>query len=149
MKDCVFCKIVKNELPSWKVYEDKKYLAILDLYPNTKGMTLVIPKKHIDSYAFDMKDKEYTELMLAAKKVGKKIDKALGTHRTALVLEGLEINHVHVKLYPLHGLTHKSQKLVHPNEIYFEKCEGYVTTQHGPQAKKEELDRLAKKIRES
>jgi histidine triad (HIT) family protein len=147
MKDCIFCKIIKGKTPRWVVYEDKKYLAILDLYPNTKGMTIVIPKKHISSYAFDMKNKEYIELLLVAKKVAKKLDKALGTHRTALVLEGLEIDHVHVKLYPVHGLKKKFEKLVPDKQVKFKKYAKYISTELGPRARKDELERLVKKIR--
>jgi histidine triad (HIT) family protein len=146
MKDCVFCKIAKGEIPSYKIYEDKNYLAILDRYPNTKGMTLVIPKKHIESYAFDMKKKDYVDLLLVAKKVGKKLDKAFGTYRTALVLEGTEIDHVHVKLYPLYGMDSKSQQIVMNNPTFFNKYVGYLTTQHGPQASDNELKRIAKII---
>ena len=61
MDNCIFCKIVKGEIPSVKIWEDKNYLAILDINPNVEGMTLVIPKKHFDSYVFEMKDKEYCE----------------------------------------------------------------------------------------
>ena len=69
MIDCVFCKIAKGEIPCAKIWEDENYLAFLDINPNTKGMSLVIPKKHFDSYAADMDDKDYCNLMIAAKKV--------------------------------------------------------------------------------
>ena len=63
MKDtnsgCVFCKVVSGEFPSYKIYEDDKHLAILDLYPNVKGMTLIITKEHYESYAADMGDETY------------------------------------------------------------------------------------------
>jgi diadenosine tetraphosphate (Ap4A) HIT family hydrolase len=93
--DCIFCKIVKGEIPSAKIWEDKKHIAILDVFPNTKGMTLVITKNHYDSYAFDMSDAAYKELMVAAKKVGKILDRKLKVNRTAMVLEGMGVNHVH------------------------------------------------------
>ena len=53
MENCIFCKIVKGEIPCVKIWEDKDFLAILDVFPNTKGMTLVLTKKHFDSYAFE------------------------------------------------------------------------------------------------
>lgn len=58
-QDCVFCKIVAGEIDSAKIWEDDEFLAILDIMPNTKGMTLVLTKKHYDSYAFDMPEDVY------------------------------------------------------------------------------------------
>ena len=103
--DCIFCKIVKGEIPSEKIWEDKKHIAILDIFPNTKGQTLVMPKDHHTSYAFDIPDAEYTDLMLAAKTVGKLLDKKLKVTRTAMVAEGMAATHAHIKLYPLHGIV--------------------------------------------
>ena len=74
MKNCVFCKIIKGELPSHKIWEDKKHLAFLSIFPNTEGYTVVVTKKHYSSYAFDQNDKVLTELMLASKKVAKLLD---------------------------------------------------------------------------
>ena len=69
MEECIFCKFVSGEKPCHKIWEDEKFIAILDMYPNTKGMTLVIPKNHFHSDAFLMPDNDYQELMLATKKV--------------------------------------------------------------------------------
>ena len=73
-EDCIFCKISRGDIPSYKIWEDDKFFAILDIFPNTKGMTLIIPKEHYDSYAFEMPDDVYSEFMLAAKKVGLILD---------------------------------------------------------------------------
>ena len=109
-------------------------------------MALLMPKKHFDSYAFDMKDKDYKELMIAAKRVGKLLDKKLGTQRTALVMEGLGINHVHIKLYPIYGLEEKFQEIWSKNKVYFNKYEGCISTQLGPKKSIEELKKVAEKI---
>ena len=77
IKNCVFCKIVKGELPSHKIWEDKKHLAFLSIFPNTEGFSVVIPKKHYSSYAFEQKDKVISDLILASKKVGKILDLTL------------------------------------------------------------------------
>ena len=69
--DCIFCKIVKGEIPCYQIYEDKDFLGFLDINPNTKGMALVLPKKHYDSYIFEMPEDEYQKLMQVAKKVAK------------------------------------------------------------------------------
>lgn len=147
MKDCIFCKIARGEIPAAKIWEDKDYFAALDINPNVKGMTLVIPKKHFDSYAFDMGDKDYANLMLAARKVAKLLDKKLNVKRTALVMEGLGINHVHIKLYPIYGLDEKFKEMWSKERVFFEKYEGYISTQLGPEADMNELNKLAEKIR--
>lgn len=101
MKDCIFCKIAKHEVPAHVIYEDKSYIAFLDIRPSMRGQSLVIPKKHAGDYAFDMKDKEYSSFMKAVKKVAKKVDKAIKPRRTCLVVEGFDVPHVHAKLYPV------------------------------------------------
>ena len=147
MSECIFCRIIKGEIPCVKVYEDEEFLAILDINPNTEGMTLVLTKKHYPSYAFDMPDDVYKKFMLISKKIAKTIDKALNVKRTAMVMEGMGINHAHIKLYPLHGLKETFTEMWHPEKIFFKKYEGYITTQLGPEAKKEELEKTAEKIK--
>ena len=145
--DCIFCKKVKGGIPSYKIYEDKKHIAILDIFPNTKGMALVMPKKHYGSYAFDMPEKEYSELMLSARKVAKLLDKRLKVGRTALVMEGMGVDHMHVKLYPLHGVGKKFKEPWSTEKRYFKKYPGYISTVLGPEADKKELGKLAKRLR--
>jgi len=147
--DCIFCKIVKGEMLCHKIYEDNDFIAILDINPNTKGVTLVLTKKHYHSYAFDMPDDVYKKLLLVTKKVAKTLDKALNVKRTAMVMEGLGIDHSHIKLYPIHGLKESFEEIWAPKKVFFEKYEGYITTQLGSRADDKELEKLAKKIRES
>lgn len=147
--DCVFCKIVKGEIPCYKVYEDEEFLAFLDIFPNVRGMTLVMTKKHYPSYAFELPEEVYVKLMKVSKKIAKTIDKALNVKRTAMVMEGMGINHVHIKLYPLHGLEKEFEEMWAPEKVFFEKYRGYITTQLGPKANDKELEEIARKIRES
>ena len=147
MSECIFCRIIKGEIPCTKIYEDEEFLAILDINPNSEGMTLVLTKKHYPSYVFDMPDEVYKKFMLVSKKIAKTIDKALNVKRTAMVMEGMGINHAHIKLYPLHGLKETFTEMWHPEKVFFKKYEGYITTQLGPEAKKEELEKTAKKIK--
>lgn len=144
--DCIFCKIANGEIDSAKVWEDDNFLAILDVNPNTKGMTLVLPKNHFDSDAFLMPDKDYQELMLASKKVVEVLKNGLRVNRVAMVTEGMGVNHVHVKLYPLHGVEKDFKEIWAKEKLFFEKYQGYISTQLGPQANVEELKRLAKEI---
>ena len=101
MKDCIFCKIVNGEVPCYKIWEDERFLVFLDVFPALKGQTLVVPKKHSEGYLFDLEDQNYNELLLVAKKIAKAIDKSLKPVKTGLLVEGLEVNHAHVKLFPL------------------------------------------------
>jgi histidine triad (HIT) family protein len=143
MNNCIFCKIIKGEIPAAKVWEDEEFLAFLDINPNTKGMTLVVPKKHFDSYAFDMSDQNICSLTLASKKVAKILEKGLNVKRVASVMEGMGVNHVHVKLYPLYGLDNKFNEMWAKEQVFFEKYEGYLSTQLGPQADFKLLNSLA------
>jgi histidine triad (HIT) family protein len=145
-KDCIFCKIVKGEIPSLKIWEDKKHIAILDIFPNTPGMTLIIVKEHHDSYVFDMPEKNYLELVSAARKVAKVLDAKLKCPRTAMVIEGMGVNHAHIKLYPMHGVDVK-KFVLHPEKAFFDKYPGYITTLVGPMADKTELEKIARQIR--
>ena len=110
-------------------------------------MTLVITKEHYDSDATDMPDKEYSRLMIASKKVAKLLEKKLKVKRVAIVMEGLGVNHVHIKLYPIHGLEEKFREMWAKDRIYFDKYEGYISTQIGPQKSIEELNNIAEKIK--
>ena len=100
MSGCVFCKIVRKEISCYEIYEDKDVFVFLDSFPCTKGQTLVIPKKHV-GYFTDLENKEYTKLMLTAKKIARAIHQATSPVKVGVIIEGLEVNHVHVKLYPL------------------------------------------------
>lgn len=144
---CIFCDIAKGKMKSFKVYEDKKHLALLDINPNTEGMTLVITKKHYPSYIFSMPPYEYKEFFNAAKNVSKKLEKGLKVKRVALVVEGLAVNHAHIKLYPLHGLEKKFVPTLAKKRIFFKKYEGYISTQLGSKASEKQLEKLAEKIR--
>jgi diadenosine tetraphosphate (Ap4A) HIT family hydrolase len=145
--NCIFCKIAKGEIPSYKIYEDEEFFAILDIFPNTKGMTLVIPKEHYDSYAFEMPDDVYSRFLLTAKKIGNILDKKLSVMRTALVAEGMGVNHAHLKLYPLHGLGPDFVSMIPEGEHYYENYQGYLTTLLGPKADDKELKELQQILR--
>ncbi len=147
MKDCIFCKIIKNEIESAKIWEDEKFLAILDGNPNVKGMTLVISKDHYDSYAFDMPDDIYSDFLLATKKVTKILEKGLGVQRVAMVMEGMGVNHAHIKLYPLHGVKEKFKEMWAKDKVFFDNYEGYISTQLGPKADRNKLRKLAEEIK--
>jgi len=148
MPDCIFCAIAQDQIPAAKIWEDKEFLAFLDNRPNTRGMTLIIPKDHYPSYIFDLEDQFYQRYFIAAKKVVRLLEKALNVPRVIMVMEGLGVDHAHLKLYPVYGLDKKFEVNESEKEVFFEKFPGYTTTQPGPPADPEELQNLAKKIRQ-
>lgn len=151
MEDCIFCKVVKKELPSHKIWEDENFLAFLSIFPNTKGFSVVIPKKHYPSYVFDLPKEVLADLMVAAQKVAKLLDKKLeDVGRTGMIFEGFGVDHVHAKLFPMHGTKNMKewQQLKSNMDKYFEKYEGYISSHDYKRADDTELAELAKKIRE-
>ena len=99
----IFSKIVRNEIPSYKVCENENFLAFLDINPLKKGHTLVIPKIEVD-YIFDLKSKEYQELWNFAKLVAKGMKRVIKCERISIVVMGLEVPHAHIHLIPLDSM---------------------------------------------
>jgi len=100
----IFTRIVNGEIPCYKVAENDKYLAFLDINPLAKGHTLVIPKKEVD-YIFDLDDELLQGLTLFAKTVAKAIDKTIPCKRTAVVVLGLDVPHAHIHLIPMNSAS--------------------------------------------
>ncbi len=148
--DCIFCKIVKGEIPCHKIWEDEKYLAFLSIFPNTEGFSIVIPKKHFSSYAFDLPDEVLAELVIASKKVAKLIDSKLeDVGKTGMIFEGFGVDHVHAKLFPMHGTADmgKWKEIKSKVNKFFEKYEGYISSHDYKKEEDEKLKKLAEKIR--
>tara|TARA_R110002049_G_scaffold19876_9_gene73983 strand:- start:1728 stop:2165 length:438 start_codon:yes stop_codon:yes gene_type:complete len=100
----VFTKIITGEIPSYKVAENKDFIAFLDINPNAKGHTLVVPKKE-ENKLFDLSKDEYRSLMDFSYDVAKAIEKAIPCKRVGLSVIGLEVPHVHVHLVPLNEMA--------------------------------------------
>ena len=98
----IFSKIVAGEIPSYKVAEDEKYYAFLDINPLAKGHTLVIPKVEVD-YIFDLDDETLAGLTKFAKKIAHKIKEQTGCKKVAMVVLGLEVPHAHIHLIPMNS----------------------------------------------
>ena len=99
----IFSKIVAGEIPCYKVAEDDRYLAFLDINPLAKGHTLVIPKKETDNI-FDIEDEEYQGLFLFAKKVARSLKKCIQCEKIGVAVIGLEVAHAHIHLVPINGI---------------------------------------------
>ena len=96
----IFSKIIKGEIPSYKVAESQDFYAFLDINPIVKGHVLVIPKKEED-YIFDLDDKTLGEMMIFSKRVAKALKKAIPCKRIGVTVIGLEVPHAHIHLIPL------------------------------------------------
>ncbi len=121
MNDCVFCKIVKGEIPHFKIWEDESYVAFLDIGQINPGHTLLIPKKHSE-YLFDMEDAEYSEFLLKAKEIAKLLKLKMDPKRVGLVVEGFGVSHVHIHLVPINKAGELNmEKATHPSKEELEK----------------------------
>lgn len=103
----IFTRIIKGEIPSYKVAEDDRFYAFLDIHPLVKGHTLVIPKlpEPEADYIFDLDDTLLGDMMVFAKQVAKGIRQATGCKRVGVAVLGMEVNHVHIHLIPLNKET--------------------------------------------
>ncbi len=145
----LFDGIVDGSIPSWKVWEDEKYLAFLTPFPNTPGVTVVIPKANPGDYLFDMPDDQVAGLMVAVKTVAKLLETAFEVNRVGLVFEGTGIAHVHAKLYPLHGDLGGQTGVWSKHQEFYPEYAGYMTTVEGPQADDQTMNDMQQKIRKA
>ncbi len=121
MEECIFCKIINNQIPSYKVYEDKDYLAFLTIMPINPGHTLLIPKKHVP-YIFDLDEKTLSEILIKAQKIAHILKQAFHpkTNRIGIMVAGGEVHHTHLHLIPMDydsDLTFTRQKSASPEEL--------------------------------
>ncbi len=98
----IFSRIISGEIPCYKVAEDSRYFAFLDINPLKRGHVLVVPKLEVD-YIFDMDDELLSGMILFAKKLAKRIDDRIECERVAVVVLGLEVPHAHIHLIPISG----------------------------------------------
>lgn len=123
----IFTKIINGEIPCYKIAEDERYFAFLDINPNSAGHTLCVPKHEVDKL-LDLDEDTYMGLMAFSRKVGKAIEAAIPCERVGLTVIGLEVPHVHVHLIPLHSMSN-------------------ATFQHKEKLTQDEFMQVASKIR--
>jgi len=127
-------------------------MARLSPFPNTPGFSVVIPKKHYGSDVLAMPDEDLQEFVLVAKKIANKLVNYFDdVGRVGLIMEGTGIDHAHIKLMPMHGTEHMKQGIwkQHPSgkDDFFEKYEGYIMSNDGPKADRDQLKITAEEIR--
>ena len=98
----IFSRIIAGEIPCYKVAEDDRHFAFLDINPLTKGHTLVVPKREVD-YIFDLEDDELQQMIVFAKRIARKIKSKIECKKVAMVVLGLEVPHAHIHLIPMNS----------------------------------------------
>lgn len=99
----IFSKIIAGEIPSYRVAEDEKFYAFLDIRPLAVGHTLVVPKKEVD-YIFDVEDRLLGDMIIFAKKLGRAIERVVPCKRMGMSVLGLEVPHAHIHLVPINSV---------------------------------------------
>ncbi len=99
----IFSRIIAGEIPCYKVAENERFFAFLDINPLSEGHTLVVPKAEVD-YIFDLEDGQLSEMMVFAKRVGLAVQSAVPCNRIGLAVIGLEVPHCHIHLCPINGV---------------------------------------------
>ena len=133
MKDCIFCKIVKGEIPCYKVYEDENALAFLDINPFSIGHTLIIPKNH-SRWVWDIEKNEYKKLMEKVHYIANMLRKTFNTEWVEEIIMGIGVEHVHIHLLPRKLGDGLGEIPTHPLKV---------------KPEKEQLQDIANKIKEN
>jgi len=121
----IFSQIAKGEIPSYKIAEDERYFAFLDIYPLAKGHTLIIPKEETD-YLFDLDDELLADMIVFSKQVARAIEKVIPCNRIGVAVLGLEIPHAHIHLVPINSeadISFSNPKLELTKEEFIEIAE--------------------------
>ncbi|XP_041838942.1 uncharacterized protein LOC121638302 isoform X2 [Melanotaenia boesemani] len=144
----IFSCIVRGEEQHWRVWEDESHVAFLTPFPNSPGLTVLVPRRPLTSDIFRLEKKDYEGLVLATKKVSCLLEEGLGAWGVGLIFEGFEIDYAHAKLIPLFlsssdGAPKPSSPQLHPT------YPGYVTSEDGPEASPESLKMMHSKITET
>ena len=150
---CIFCELARGNIQfKGTFWKDDKYMAFLSGWPNTEGFSVVMPKKHYGSDVLKMSDDKLKEFILIAKKVSNILMQCFtDVGRIGLIIEGTGIDHAHIKLFPMHGtedLKKGTWKQVHSGvDTYFDKYEGYISSNDDPKADEQKLEDLTKKLK--
>ena len=123
----IFSKIIAGEIPSYRIAENEKFFAFLDIFPLREGHVLVVPKSETDKF-FDLDEEFLREMLVFAKPIAKAIEQAFDCNRCGMSVVGLEVPHAHMHLIPINSA----------NDLNF--------TRHKSQASKEDLEKVQKKI---
>ena len=145
--ECLFCKIIAGKEKAWVVYEDDHHVAFLTPFPNTPGFTVLVTREHLDSNVLSMEGRRFGKFMDTARNLAQHLNNKLGTKRTGLIIEGMGIDHAHIKLIPMHGIPEGAWKpILSTQHPFYSNYDGYLTTHDGPRMSNQELDEILEKI---
>jgi len=135
-------------------WEDKEHVALLSIFPNTPGFSVVLTKRHYPSYAFANSDEVLNNLVLATKKVARILDATFkDVGRCGMFFEGFGVDHLHSKLFPMHGTRDMKEwkpiEDVSQRKEFYEKYPGFLTSHESKRADDGELAKLARKIKQT
>jgi diadenosine tetraphosphate (Ap4A) HIT family hydrolase len=140
---CLFCDIISGKQKGWLVYEDEQHVGFLTPFPNTPGFTVLVTREHQNSDVLALDEERYLEFVKAARKLAHRINQKLGVQRTGLIIEGMGIDHAHIKLIPMHGIPDGDWKPMLSNKKeYSEIYQGYLSTHDGPKMNDTKLDEI-------
>lgn len=147
---CIFCAIASKEAPAHVIWESDTHMAFLSIFPNTEGFSVVIPKGHHDSYIFGEDNEVMDALMHATKEVAQLLDRKFeDVGRTGLMFEGFGVDHLHAKLFPMHGTKSGTwERKSSPDRRFFDRYEGFISSHDCERGDDAELAELAKRLRE-
>jgi histidine triad (HIT) family protein len=144
---CLFCDIISGKEKAWKVYEDEHHVAFLTPFPNTPGFTVLVTREHQMSDVLGLDEQRYIEFLKSARTLAQKLNQKLGTKRTGLIIEGMGIDHAHIKLIPMHGIPEGDwQPILSDKKEFSKQYGGFLTTHDGPRMKEEELTAIQSRI---
>ena len=153
---CVFCEIVAGRIRASIFWENNTHMAFLAIDPNTEGFSCVIPKEHFEANPLTLPEEEMKNLIIASKETAKILENYFDdVGRVGFIIEGMGINHIHVKLSPMHGTgdfkrgVWKQFLSDHKENPWFEKYDGFISSIGGPMADPIKLKELSEKIKSS
>ncbi len=148
--NCLFCKIAAGQIPVRIVDQDDRHMAFLTIYPNTPGCTVVIPRAHLPSYFANCDRSAMDSLVEFAQGVARLLDDAFpDVGRTALVFEGYGVDHLHAKLFPMHGTPKPNgpwREIKSSINRWIDRYEGYISSHDCNNCTDAELDAVHRQI---
>ncbi len=133
----IFTRIIRGEVPQWRIWEDESHVAFLTPFGNTPGYTVLVPRKDLSSDIFGLEDIDFKEIVQAAHKVAQHLKEAFCAKRCGIFFENFAIDYAHVKLIPVHDRFTPQGKLfnlIAPPAPFKKAYDGFLTTQFGPLA---------------
>jgi len=145
--DNLFARLVRGEIPQWRIWQDDEHIAFLTPFGNTPGAMVIIPRRHLSSDILGLAEDDFEKLMVATRTVANLIMRAMECDRVGMFFEGFEIDYAHVKLAPVLNKAEGSAAVEGQSDEFHDTYPGYLSTRLGPGASKEALEDTFNRIR--